>query len=1171
MFLSFQASNFDLVSMQEVPSCRLVPLPRQRAYPHHAVGIDDQVNRVIQLLEWENETKAAVAVILHGLGGTGKTTLADAVVARLDIQGWNGYTVEPSAGLVPVINYEDVQQEIQDMFGKELQAFIYIDNVTVGGNQLHKLLPNNSCNKKFRLLLTARDEMVADVLKECGIDAHVYPLKPLLPQDAMELLCKKMGVSGTMQTPQINEILKICDGVPLVLERVGAYIRQEKDEAYRRVIEWSKDGRPFSSAEEYSIEKKGLLFDLDELPASTKETFLDICSFFNGWDWDRISCIMGANELNNLRKRAMLLNKDECENKATVPNIILTIGLNTTKGKRFTSVHDLSKALEGNELGIRGIKGIWLQNNRSEPFIISARKLDLMQNSLRVLALGDMAIVVDRQCHAQEFKHLIYFQAGLIPYIPFHPATPQELRLLDWLPDHNINDLQLIKMSSKLKVMALNGGRYDRRCVTASVFERLRGLSTLNLAEFKTLKILPPQLLLLTQLEELDLSGCENLVELPKGLGNLNALTKLSFRSCSSLPELPDSFGKLRSLKYLDLHSCITLKQLPEDFGSLSSLEELDLGSGYLEELPSSFGKLSSLKVLNLMHCGSLTQLPPNIGNLSALVTIEFEGSHLLGIPPSFQCLNSFPLSVSMAHCSFLTDLPEEFCIYLKLVKELSFRCCQLLTKLPNRFVELASLRRLDLHYCRSLERLPEGFGQLKSLTELNLKECHSLQELSSDFHCLASLQTLNMQWCMMLEGKWMNIVGKIKTLYLVDIVGSHMLLKRWAEMEMEMENGEEPWHFAVRTGRKKWKIVENILNKAASKLFTGEWLLKDSRGEQFCLSTVEPNTVLLVTYEHDQDPWGGPWRLLEEVVSHEHPFQVIYVGNCFGEFSKSFRDRIMAHVSEDSDARLLFYKVLEVHEDDSAHLLSNFLVTEVVADEKGSKHLSTWKDISHSCVEFLLSKSKLYSHLQKLTKTPQETNVKLLSALFDNVESRKSSIFLRKYTEKIGVDQLHGKTVLLLISIMDEHPFQSLTEIYLKAKTNDDLEILSIPIPVDVRGKPQRRLPDDLAVIPDSDLAGFENILRNVPWPVLQNPWLLKTEVYCFIEKEWGELNPGILVVVNPNGRICHKNALPLVKTWGAEVYPFAEEKMKQLETKPIEELMSEPILDALFQKWSN
>ena len=96
-----------------------------------------------------------------------------------------------------------------------------------------------------------------------------------------------------------------------------------------------------------------------------------------------------------------------------------------------------------------------MQDNRSEPFIISARKLDLMHNSLRVLALGDMAIVVDGQCHAQEFKHLIYFQAGLIPYIPFHPATPQELRFLDCILPHNIDDLQLTKASCLLMISCI--------------------------------------------------------------------------------------------------------------------------------------------------------------------------------------------------------------------------------------------------------------------------------------------------------------------------------------------------------------------------------------------------------------------------------------------------------------------------------------------------------------------------------------------------------------------------------------------------------------------------------------------------------------------------------------------------------------------------------------------
>ncbi|KAH9291593.1 hypothetical protein KI387_043213, partial [Taxus chinensis] len=238
-----------------------------------------------------------------------------------------------------------------------------------------------------------------------------------------------MGVAGTMQIPQINQILKICDGVPLVLERVGAYICQslDKDEACRRVIEWSEDGNPFSSAEEHSIEENGLLFDLDELPASAKEAFLDICSFFNGWDWDKVSCITGEDELNSLQKRALLLNKEECENKVTVRPIVLIIGRNMGKGKRFTSAHELSKVLEGDEPGdIGGIKGIWLQDNISQPFLISARKLDLMHESLRVLALGDMVIVVDGQC-SQKFKQIIYFQAGLIPYLPFHPTTSQEL------------------------------------------------------------------------------------------------------------------------------------------------------------------------------------------------------------------------------------------------------------------------------------------------------------------------------------------------------------------------------------------------------------------------------------------------------------------------------------------------------------------------------------------------------------------------------------------------------------------------------------------------------------------------------------------------------------------------------------------------------------------------
>lgn len=132
---------------------------------------------------------------------------------------------------------------------------------------------------------------------------------------------------------------------------------------------------------------------------------------------------------------------------------------------------------------------------------------------------------------------------------------------------------------------------------------------------------------------------------------------------------------------------------------------------------------------------------------------------------------------------------------------------CRGLEKLPGRFGELTSLRKLTLDSCHGLKKLPESFSQLKSLEHLDLSSsyhleelciefkglsslrvlslanCNMLKKLPEDFHCVTSLEVLDLKNCRNLEGKWMDSMVKMKTLQIVRIGGSTLLEERWGEI----------------------------------------------------------------------------------------------------------------------------------------------------------------------------------------------------------------------------------------------------------------------------------------------------------------------------------------------------------------------------------------------------
>ncbi|GLJ41381.1 hypothetical protein SUGI_0856630 [Cryptomeria japonica] len=108
----------------------VVSSPQTPIYPGYAVGIQKQKEQIIKLLDMGKEKKSSLAVVIHGLGGKGKTTLATAVVAGIDLTDYNYSGVEIQENRSRN-NIKCMQEQIlKDAF----PAYIYDTNATLNNS-----------------------------------------------------------------------------------------------------------------------------------------------------------------------------------------------------------------------------------------------------------------------------------------------------------------------------------------------------------------------------------------------------------------------------------------------------------------------------------------------------------------------------------------------------------------------------------------------------------------------------------------------------------------------------------------------------------------------------------------------------------------------------------------------------------------------------------------------------------------------------------------------------------------------------------------------------------------------------------------------------------------------------------------------------------------------------
>ncbi|GLJ48130.1 hypothetical protein SUGI_1016220 [Cryptomeria japonica] len=626
--LEVEYSDLSLGAIIAVLNSIPVVLPPSQGIPPQAVGIEEPRQRVSQLLDME--IRSVIAVVIYGQGGIGKTTLATTVFNKLDLKNYKFCRIDMEQDCSEVDLKLLQHQILRDLFhrnielrslnegreelSKEFKApssqpvFIFVDNA-LRENDLEKLLPITdlaSLPPHSRILVTTRNLNETRIILQAGIERYHYQV-PFLPhKEAQKLLCEfALGSREASFHPaiDIDGLLNICQGIPLVLKMAGARLREHAQNipTCRETVEYLKSR--LVEGEGGDLSERMVDFVFNRLEPSCKEAFLDIVFFFSNWKRRRVACSVGETELQELERAALVNITDK--RRVNVHDIGQARGKRLSPdGERITDLKTLTDVLQ-NEERIKKIKGIAL----SGEFELGAHHLNLMNRCLRVL------IAEGRTRIGGGLKVLI--AEGRTGIINGECKEPFEnLRLL-WLDSQYYS---LMDLSKHPRLAVFIGGFYD--CCEFSGGASASALKYMSL-QFATMANLTTTFSQLQSLRVLNLRDCKGFDNLPETIGNLTALEKLDLRYCECLVRLPDRFGQLCCLSHLRLDVCRQLSALPESFGNLASLELLTLrGCWNLRNLPQNFGQLKRLKYVSINGCRVLQSLSDDFECLSSLIAI---------------------------------------------------------------------------------------------------------------------------------------------------------------------------------------------------------------------------------------------------------------------------------------------------------------------------------------------------------------------------------------------------------------------------------------------------------------------------------------------------------------------------------------------------------------------
>ncbi|XP_043817096.1 putative disease resistance RPP13-like protein 1 isoform X3 [Manihot esculenta] len=670
-------------------------------------GREEDKKAMLKLLNAETSHAQVSVISIVGMGGLGKTTLAQLVyndpMLQFDLKAWVSVGEDFDVSRVTKtfllqlgdggddkdLNVLQVKLK-QKLSGKKF--LVVLDDVWTQNYEQWTLFwgPFEAGAPQSRVIVTTRSQRVSSRIGA----TQAYSLKTLSHNECMSVFAQHaLGANNFddhLELKEIgDEIVERCGGLPLAAKALGGILRGEPNPDSWKEVSRSK---------------------IWELP----ENESNILPFL------RLSYLHLPPHLKRCFSYCAMLPKDREFDRNELVLLWMAEGF----------LYDQKKMKDSEDLGRKYFDDL-LSRSFFQPSIDDKSKY-LMHD-----------LIIELACYVsgETCLHMVDKLESTKPYA--------KIRHSSFIP-HYTNTAQRFQSFYGMKNLRtfLSVREYPFRCHMTS----------------KVVHELVPKL---KCLRSLSLAGYE-IKELPNSIGDLKHLRYLNL-SDNPIQGLPESVDKLFNLQTLMLRDCDELIELPKGICNLLNLQHLDIiGTRKLKEMPPHIGNLTSLWVLTKFIVGKsngrITELKKLCDLRGQLHITSLENVEVADIPDAGIVNLKDKPGITELHLEWaeaderfddLRNPSREEQVLDSIQPHQSLSSISITSfggrKFPSWLGEpsFSGMVQVQLWKCRQMTSLPP-LGRLKSLKKLSIGDMSGVKEVGVEFYeddsCFSCLEELEIR-----------------------------------------------------------------------------------------------------------------------------------------------------------------------------------------------------------------------------------------------------------------------------------------------------------------------------------------------------------------------------------------------------------------------------------------